>query len=69
MAYLYQECTESPIKKIKLEAIVSKKDDKVKRQHIIASVKNKLAAVRDNVLGGEEDIGNPIVPGCFNIYG
>ena len=55
---------------MKLEAIACKKEEIVKkRQHIIASVKTKLAAERDNVLGSEEDIADPIVEGYFNIYG
>ena len=64
--YLYQEYTESPQKKIRLEAIAYK----IKRQHINALVtKNKLASKKVNVLAAEKDDGKLIVAGCFNKFG
>ena len=66
--YLYQEYTESPQKKIRLEAIASKKDEIVNCQNKIAVVNNKLAAERDNVLASEKDGGDPIVTGSFNKF-
>ena len=69
-AYLYQECTESPIKKIKLEAIAYKMDKIIKRQHINDLVTmNKLATKKVNVLAAEKDDGKLIVAGCFNKFG